>query len=314
MSNLTRREFFSKSAVCTAGIIGAKGFSVNSFSSVAKEESESAKNREFKRICISSWACRRYIRPRKGKGAPKLSLLDFPKYIDDNFGVKNLELIEAHFDSTDIGYLDKLIKAMSETGTKARNIPCGLRIDLSDPDRETRLKDVETAKKWIDIANYIDSGSLRYNVGGKRGGTKQEQIEAAIDSFSRLADHGAERNVKILIENHAGGLSTHYQDLVTVFKAVNSPFFEPLNEPGNFLGTEDAKNGMREFFKLSSWMCHIRPLQGIEYITIEEVFKIMNESGYHGFCSIESCWDIQTRKNLEEGIREMINLTLKCLD
>ncbi|HDY88141.1 MAG TPA: hypothetical protein ENH82_08525, partial [bacterium] len=139
------------------------------------------------------------------------------------------------------------------------------------------------------------------------------QIKAAIDSFSRLADYGAERNVKILIENHAGGLSTRYQDLVTVFKAVNSPFFEPLNEPGNFLGTEDARNGMREYFKLSGWLCHIRPLQGIEYITIEEVIQIMNESGFHGFCSIESCWDIQTRKDLEEGIREMINLTLKCL-
>lgn len=313
MSKFTRREFIGKSAVCTAGMVSAMGFNVNSSSSGLKEESELTKSRKFKRICISSWALRRYIRPGKGQGAPKINLIDFPGFIDDSFGVKNLELLEAHFDSTDIGYLDKLIKAMSETGTKVRNIPCGLGIDLSDPDKETRLKDVETAKKWVDIANYIDSGSLRYNVGGKRGGTKKEQIEAAIDSFSRLADYGAERNVKILIENHAGGLSTHYQDLVTVFKAVNSPFFEPLNEPGNFLGTEDAKNGMREYFKLSGWICHIRPLQNIKYITIEEVIKIMNESGYHGYCSIESCWDIQTRKDLEEGISEMINLTLKCL-
>lgn len=301
--DLGRRDFLAVGALGIVGIIRGEFGMYNFNSPFIESKSESPRSQKFKRICISSWAFNRWIRPRAGKGAVKLILLDFPKFIIDNYGVKNLELCQVHFASTDENYLNKLTKAVFESGFKVRNIPCDIRINLSNPVREARLSDVETAKEWVDIAKYVGSPSIRYNVG--RGTGTDEEIKATIDLFTILSDYGAEKNIKILIENHGGGIATDYRNLLKIFKTVDSPFLEPLNDIANYPNAEDSRKGIREFFAISGWICHIKRTRHIE---LEEALKIVRESGFHGYCSIEG---IMGGEDIKEGVREMINIVLR---
>ena len=312
-NDISRRDFIKKGTVGTAGMIGSISIDArtsNSGPPSPKEAPELSKGQKFKRICISTWAFNRWIRPGEGQGEPRITLLDFPRFIDYCYGVKNLELCNAHFDSMELGYLDKLIKSMFDAESKVRNIAVSTRIDLANPEREARLESVETAKKWVDLARYIGSPSVRFDVGGKAEGTLEEKINAAIDSYTRLSDYGAEKNVKILIENHAGGIATDYRNLLRVFAGVNSPFLEPLNDLGNFPNAEDQRSGIRDFCAISGWICHVKPPRFIE---LEECFEILRECGFHGYCSIESPLEIRETELRKEGIGKMLDRVLKCL-
>ena len=218
------------------------------------------------RIGISSWSFHNYFpqtRPRDYRGPDaKFALLDFPHMVADRYKVHHLEFVAPHFASTEPAYLDELHSQLF----RARSYLVNLLLDitelrteggLSDPSESVRGAAVESAKKWIDIAVHLRARSVRCDPG------KMNPLNLAptIDSYRKLVAYAGRKGVRVIVENHGGVGSEHPEDLVKLFKAVNSTYFGALPDFGNFPDAETRARGLALLFHYAPTVCHAKGLE-----------------------------------------------------
>jgi sugar phosphate isomerase/epimerase len=106
---------------------------------------------------------------------------------------------------------------------------CGRGFASEDPAlQQLALSDLRTALDW---AVYLGAGSIRISPGNDDPAC----IERIVPWFRQAAEYAAQRNVRMGIENHGGGISGQPDTLRRLAEAVGSPFFGALYEPANLM-------------------------------------------------------------------------------
>lgn len=103
--------------------------------------------------------------------------------------------------------------------------------ELADPSEEKRKEAVQMHKYWVDAAAAIGSPALRINLFGLT--EPKAWHTACVSSLKELGTYAAEKNIKILSENHAQ-LSNNPELMVSVMKEVNLSSVGTLPDFGNF--------------------------------------------------------------------------------
>jgi Xylose isomerase-like TIM barrel len=249
------------------------------------------------RIGVSSRSFRNYFPQTRNHddGGPEetFALLDFPRMIADRYKVHHLEFDAAHFASTDPAYVDELRSQL----VRARSSLVNLLVDieelrteggLSDPNESARGAAVEAAKMWIDIAAHLRARSVRCDPG------KMNPLNPAptIDSYRKLVAYAGRKGIRVIVENHSGAGSEHPEDLVKLFKAVNSRYFGSLPDFGNFPDAEARARGLALLFHHAPTVCHANGLefdaQGNEMkYNFPACVEIARRERFHGVYSVE---------------------------
>jgi sugar phosphate isomerase/epimerase len=125
-------------------------------------------------------------------------------------GWKDLEISAEHGEMAangddwkeQLGYLRSVCEVY---GTTLWQMHAPLNLDVADLDPQKRIKDVDTAFKWIQYAHELNAANLVIHPGGSNG-AKTDEEEAKIftlnvDSFKYLAKVAEEFKVKLCIEN-----------------------------------------------------------------------------------------------------------------
>ena len=165
----------------------------------------------------------------------EITMLDFPQFTRDTFqGVVHMDIWSSLFgDVTDETmftqqgrgfdpgsasgkkWLDQMASRLVKTGTHVHHISNNAPTGMSGPEEDARKAGIEVAKKWLDAAATLGAKSMRVNSGGPNilpqsangpdGYPKNDAIvpylRTCIESFKEMADYGAERNVKVTLEN-----------------------------------------------------------------------------------------------------------------
>jgi sugar phosphate isomerase/epimerase len=218
------------------------------------------------RIGVSSCSFHNYFpqtRPRDYHGPDEtFALLDFPHMIADRYKVHHLEFVAPHFASTERAYLDELRGQLFRAGSYLVNLPIDINElwtegGLSDPNESVRGAAVEAARKWIDIAGHLHARSVRCDPG------KVNPLNPAptIDSYKKLVAYAKRKGVLVIVENHGGVGSEHPEDLVQLFKGVNSRYFGALPDFGNFPDAETRARGLALLFPHAPTVCHAKGLE-----------------------------------------------------
>jgi hypothetical protein len=218
------------------------------------------------RIGVSSWSFRNYFpqtRSSDYQGTDEaFALLDFPRMIADRYKVHHLEFVSPHFASTEPAYLDELHSQLF----RARSYLVNLSIDanelstqsgLSDPSESVRGAAVETAKKWIDTAAHLRARSVSCDPGK----INPQNRASTIDSYRKLVPYASRKGIYLLVENHRGIGSIGSEDLVILFKAVNSRYFGSLPDFGNFPDAKARAHGLALLFNYARTVCHATGLE-----------------------------------------------------
>jgi len=218
------------------------------------------------RIGVSSWSFHNYFpqtRPKDDQGSDEtFALLDFPHMIADRYKVHHLEFVAPHFASTEPAYVDELRSELF----RARSYLVNLSIDtkelrtqggLSDPNESVRGTAVEAARKWIDIAAHLHARSVRCDPGK----LNPPNLAPTIDSYRKLGGYAGRKGVRVIVENHGGVGSEHPEDLVKLFKAVNSRYFGALPDFGNFPDARTRARGLALLFPYAPTVCHAKGLE-----------------------------------------------------
>ena len=223
---------------------------------------------------------------------PDFQLVDMPAMFVEKLGLRNVEVWSRHFPEPTIAFGEKLRAAADKAGARIVNVQQDEPpYELSNPAVEKRGAGIATIEQWMNIAAACGATSLRANVGGKPD--EPFNLQAATDSFSRLAAHGEKLGVKILVENH-GGHSLRTENVAAIVRAVNSPWCRSLPDFGN------VPKGMTldqrvAFLKKILPFAHLISAKGMEFdadylhtsYDFAACVRAAEKAGFKGIYSIE---------------------------
>jgi sugar phosphate isomerase/epimerase len=145
-------------------------------------------------------------------------------------------------------WLDRLAATLVKTGTAVQHIsnnaPTNLAAYGSPEEDEKRKTGVAMAKRWLDGCAVLGVKSMRMNSTTALGGSIRPNaiprgpgdgyprnidivplLDAAIESYKEMADHGGKLGIKVTIENH-WGLAADPMNIRTIIDVVNHPYCE----------------------------------------------------------------------------------------
>jgi sugar phosphate isomerase/epimerase len=150
----------------------------------------------MRRLAISTWTLH-------GQLQGDLTLLDLPAQIAQR-GIHALEICHFHLPSTTPAYLAELKAACQAAEVEAYSILIDTG-DITAPDPELRATDLQTIRRWIDVAAVLGAGRVRV-IAGMQAATPKV-IQLSVDNMRELAQYPKQRGVQTITENwHATGL------------------------------------------------------------------------------------------------------------
>ena len=220
-----------------------------------------------------------------------MDLLEFPSFVVEKFGVRNINPLGDHFRSTDPAYLDAFRAAVQKAGSNLADLGLGGR-NFASPDAAVRQDAIQFGCKWIDIAVKVGSPSVRQHLTVRKG----EKPDAAIaaESLSKLADYAAKQNTVVNLENDSAVAEDPFL-IVAIIEKVNSPYLRALPDFGNSLIGHDqdySEKGVKAMLKHAYNMCHVKDMVEADNgqvvkVDLASMFALAKQSGYLGFYSME---------------------------
>jgi len=231
----------------------------------------------------------------------------------DRYRVHHLEFVASHFASTEPAYLDELRSQLIRSRSYLVNLPMDIKEletegGLSDPSETVRDAAVEAAKNWIDIAAHLRARSVRCNPGK----LNPQHLAPTIDSYKKLVAYSSRKGVRVMVENHGGVGSEHPEDLIKVFKSVNSRYLGALPDFGNFPDARTRARGLTLLFPYAPTVCHAKGLafdaQGNETrFNFPACVAIAKRENFRGVYSVE----FEGAGDPYEGVQNVINELLR---
>jgi sugar phosphate isomerase/epimerase len=275
---MDRRGFLRKTGLAAASMSALPAARIAVSGASEKKEGADMKFR----ISLAAWSVHQAFFQNGMK------MIEQPAFCKE-VGIHGLELVNTFFPSPQYGYLQEFMRAAEDNEVKILLIMCDNEGDMAHTDRNERMLAAKNHHKWVDIAQVLGCHSIRCNSGsGKPGET--EAVKRAAESFSELAGYAAQAGLNVIIENH-GGLSSHPDELVSLFNMVDKPNFGALPDFGNFPEEVDRYEAVRKmmpFAKAVSAKCHDFGPDGNETETdYAKMMKIVLDAGYSGWVGIE---------------------------
>ena len=267
---------------------------------------------ELFQISLTEWSLHRTLR------AGELTNLDFPTVTRRTYDLGAVEYVNSFFKdkAIDQDYLRELKSRCDSEGIQSLLIMCDDEGDLGDPDDLRRLTSVKNHYRWIDAAKFLGCHSIRVNA--QSDGNWETQRDLASDGLRRLAEHGEQHEISVIVENH-GGLSSNGEWLSSVIRQVDSAWCGTLPDFGNFQTAPgkwyDRYKGIQElmpFAKAVSAKSHEFNELGQEVRTdYRRMLSIVLDAGYRGFIGVEYEGDDLSE---EDGINATISLLTETRD
>ena len=215
-----------------------------------------------------------------------MTALDAPKFVREELGLTQLEIIINHLDERTVPYAERVRGAADKAGVKFINLQLGGQ--MSAPDPAVRAKSVEEIKDGMRIAATLGAPTVRADVGGRAGDPLDLAITA--DSYKQLVEFGTTIGVMPMPENH-GGHSTDPDTLVSIMKAID-PRLRAIVDWGNFRVDTQAQRieSTRKLLPYAGLVSAKVDGFDAEYRTsydVAELVRLVEGSGYPGKYSIE---------------------------
>lgn len=241
------------------------------------------------RLAVASYPFRKFVNPATGT----LPLLEFPKMVVERFGVHGIEPLDAHFPSTDPGYLEKFRAALDRAKAYVVNIPVGkLEASFYDPNPANRRIAVEKAKRWVDVAAALGSPGIRAHIRETKAAAPNANLAA--DALRQVAEYGAEKNIVIHLENDDPRSEEPFF-LVDVIAKAGTPWLRALPDFCNSMLLEKGEafndRALEALFRRAYAICHVKDSEqdGKKFYRIDlaKAFAIAKSAGYRGYFSME---------------------------
>jgi len=236
------------------------------------------------RLAVAAYSYRQYL-----QGAKKnMDLFDFIRKCAE-LGTDGVELTEYYFEKPITPeYLMRLKRTAHLWGQSITGTPIGNQ--FTHPAGPERDKQIETYKKWVDVSADLGSPAIRTFAGSApKGVSEADARKNAIETLNVVCEYAGKRGVFVGLENHGGVVATA-DGLLEIVKAVQSPWLGINLDTGNFR-TEDPYGDLARcapYAVTVQFKVEMFPKgQGAQPADFGRILKILRETGYRGFVTLE---------------------------
>lgn len=151
-------------------------------------------------------------------------------------GLDGIDTTAYWFPDTSPGFLAGLRTAAYRSAIQLYSV--AVRVRLCQPTSELQGAEVESCRKWVDVAERLGAGHVRVFGGAiPTGASEQQAIAWAVEVFRRSSDYAGSKGIVLGLEDD-GGLTATAEPTVEIVKRTESPFAGINLDTGNF-----PKNG-----------------------------------------------------------------------
>ncbi|GHH97798.1 sugar phosphate isomerase/epimerase family protein [Neobacillus kokaensis] len=242
----------------------------------------------------------------------KMTILDVVQWVAD-LGGEHVEIVPIGFDlAADVSLADAIRQKAEEAGIEISNYAVGANFLTDNFENE-----IERIKKEVDIAHRLGVKLMRHDVAWKSPNEIsirdfEQDLPRMAEACRTIAEYAAQFGVVTSVENH--GYYVQASDRVQrLIHEVDKENFKTTLDTGNFLCVdEDPVSAVKKNIPFAS-MVHVKDfyrrssplglgegwfpsssgnylrgaITGHGDINLPEVLKVIKQSGYDGFISIE---------------------------
>jgi len=173
-------------------------------------------------------------------------------------------------------------------------------LHFTTPDDEVRSRTVDYLDQLVDFCADLNGEVMIFGSPGQRSTVEGQSLESAMQNFAdglaRVADHAAERNVKVLVEPLSSDQTNVVNTLGEAMKIVNMVDHPAIQTMFDFHNTVDETEPMDELiheYIENMYHVQIQEMDGTYLGTGDAVtefvpaFQAFKDVGYDGWISLE---------------------------
>jgi len=202
-------------------------------------------------------------------------------------GLDGVELTSYYFPEETDDYLHYLKWEVFMRGLDVAGTAVGG--NFSNPEEDARREQIDHVKDWLAKSEKLGSTVLRVFAGGAPEGVEREVAEGWVrEGLAECAEVAAQHGVALALENH-GGLTGDAAGILALVKPFAEEPWVGINlDFGNFTGDiyDQYKRCAESTFTTHAKVT-VRQGEEREQVDYRRVVRIMRETGYRGYLSIE---------------------------
>jgi L-ribulose-5-phosphate 3-epimerase len=164
----------------------------------------------------------------------------------------------------------------------------GTGVHLAQPTPELQAAEVETVRKWLDVAERL--GALHMRVFGgpvPKGASEDQAVVWAVETLKRCADEAGKKGITLGVEDD-GGITTNADRTVEIFTKTGSEWVGINLDVGNF-----PDHAYQQIEMCAPYATNVHFKSQVHMDHHEEpadwprILKILGSAGYRGYLALE---------------------------
>ena len=223
---------------------------------------------------------------RKQLEAKSMTYENLIRYVSE-LGLDGLDTTVYWFPDTSNQFLASLKRTAYKNAVSLYSV--AVRVRLCQPTAELQRAEVESAKKWIDVAERVGATHVRVFGGSiPKDASESQAIAWAVEVLKRAAEYAGGKGIILGVEDD-GGLTTTAEPTVAIVKQADSPWVGINLDTGNF-----PKNGYSQVALCIPYAVNVHFKERIasadgtkETANWDRLLSMFVQGGYKGFVSLE---------------------------
>lgn len=203
-----------------------------------------------------------------------------------DLGVDGVDMTAYWFRDTSDETLYPLKKLAYHSSVAIYTIGIGARMARATP--EERAAEVESVRKWLDVAEHLGALHMRIFGGAVPKGASDDQAVAwAVETLKRCAEEAGKKGITLGVEDD-GGITTNADRTVEIVKKADSQWAGINLDVGNF---PDNAYQQIEMCAPYATNVHFKSQVHIDHraepADWPRILKILGNAGYRGYLALE---------------------------
>ena len=239
-------------------------------------------------LSLAAYSFRDSFTGKSGNGGKKLTMFEFVDYCADH-GCQGAELTSYYFPTPITSeFLLQLKRHAFLRGVEISGSAVGNNFGL--PHGEKRDDQIKMVKEWIDHAAVVGAPHIRVFAGPKPKNTElAEAKRLCIEGLEETSEYAGRKGIFLGLENH-GGIVAEPEDLLSIVKAVKSPWVGINLDTGNFQ-TDDP---YADLARCAPYAVNVqlkveihRRNKSKEPADLDRLARILRDANYQGYVALE---------------------------
>jgi len=220
-------------------------------------------------ITTSSFSGHLVASPKK---PGQFDLLELPRILRDELDMRVIDLNTSSLGHVDKPWLDQVRKVVDDAGCVLTNLKMNQGgLDMNSPDAAVREKALAEYRRSIDAAAHLGIPYARPLPLKQR-----PDMAIHVASYRALADYGAERGVKLLVENY-GWMESNPQSVPKLIKAIDRDV-AATPDTGNWVDNEVRYAGLKAAFPYA--------------VSCDFKARTLGPNGEHDLYDLQRCFEV----------------------